>query len=151
MKTLHLSIMFLVITLIASPSIALAQQNQLSVSGANKIQSENQWKNFWVKGNYYNSTLDSELQVFKIPYKIEGGKVLKIVYDDKTVNILVNIESQAKGTLHINIPRNLPVTNSGNEESFPFIIMDGEETQFVEERDQCYRNFSIPFDEGNQE
>ena len=154
MKTLQLSTIFLVITLIASPSMVLAQQNQLLVSvteKTNKTQSENQWKNFWVKGNYYNSTLDSELQVFKIRYNVEGGKVLKIVYDNKIANILVNIDSQTKGTLHITIPRNLPVTNSGNEESFPFIIVDGEETQFVEEKDECYRIFSIPFEKGNQE
>lgn len=147
-------IIFLVISLVASQSFAFAQQDQLLTSRTdkiNEIQKDNQWKNFWVKGNYYNSTLDSELQVFKIPYKIDGGRVLKIVYDDKRADILVNIESKAKGTLYINIPRNLPVTNSGNEQSFPFIIVDGEETQVIEERDQCYRNFAIPFEKGNEE
>ncbi|MGI0009544.1 MAG: hypothetical protein ACRD92_07995, partial [Nitrosopumilaceae archaeon] len=149
-----LPIIFLVITIIVFPSMAFAQESQPPMSDADQIYdtaSDSQWKNHWVRGNYYNSTLNSELQVFKIPYKIMGGNVLTIVYDDKSATILIQIESNAKGKLIISIPRNLPVTNMGLEEAFPFIIVDGEEAQVSELKEKCYRTFSIPFEAGTEE
>ncbi|MGI0021748.1 MAG: hypothetical protein ACRD9Q_02695, partial [Nitrososphaeraceae archaeon] len=105
---------------------------------------ESEWKDYWVKGKFYTADRKLVFQVFKISYKITGGDVNSIDYYDKSANIHVKIKSTSDGIFQINVPRNLPMTNIGREDT-PFIVVDGNEAKYNEVKSDCYRTFSIPF------
>ncbi len=111
---------------------------------------EQQWKNHWIGGNYYNSNSQLTFQVFKISYKISEGDVENVEYLNHINNIVFKTKIDTSGILQVKYPRNLPYTNNPFEDDI-LILVNGEETKFDEEKTECYREFSIPLQDDSSD
>lgn len=86
-----------------------------------------------------------------INYKIKNGTVNDIFVYPDSESLIVDIESTQDGQLIIKIPRTVidarlgPDGINGEDDSF-FVIIDAGEVRFTEEKDESFRELTIPFE-----
>jgi hypothetical protein len=91
-------------------------------------------------------------QNFDLNYTITGGTVKSIVIDPQDISLVVHLDAQYPGMLHLEIPRLLlDAKKTGNaDESFLIFVDDDEVTSFQEEAsDSQYRILDIPLVSGD--
>jgi len=91
---------------------------------------------------------------FDVSYSITGGRVLGITADVEAKSLLVSIDTTSDGTLIITLPRGLIDAkingNQGDDEQF-FVLIDGEEVEFEEDKTSEDRTLTIQFQDGAEE
>ena len=91
---------------------------------------------------------------FDISYSITGGRVLGITADVEAKSLLVSIDTSSDGALTITLPRGLIDAkingNQGDDEQF-FVLIDGEEVEFEEDKTSEDRTLTIQFQDGAEE
>jgi len=91
---------------------------------------------------------------FDVSYSITGGRVLGITADVEAKSLLVSIDTTSDGTLIITLPRGLIDAkingNQGDDEQF-FVLIDGEEVEFEEDKTSEDRTLTIHFQDGAEE
>ena len=91
-------------------------------------------------------------QNFDLNYTVTGGKIKSIVIDPQDVSLVLQIDTQSSGMIHLNIPRLLlDAKKSGNaDESFLVFVNDDEITSFSEDTSNSeYRILDIPIVNGD--
>jgi dipeptidyl aminopeptidase/acylaminoacyl peptidase len=91
-------------------------------------------------------------QNFDLNYTITGGKVSSIVIDPQDIALVIHLDTQNSGMVHLQIPRLLlDAKKPGNsDESFLVFVNDDEITSFSEENsDSNYRILDIPIMNGD--
>jgi predicted secreted protein with PEFG-CTERM motif len=91
---------------------------------------------------------------FDVEYSITGGRVLGIVADIEAKSLIVSIETTSDGTLSITLPRGLieaKTNGSEGDDDVFFVVIDGEESDFEEEKTSSDRKLTIPFSDGSEE
>ncbi len=91
-------------------------------------------------------------QNFDLNYTITGGTVKSMVIDPQDISLVVHLDAQYPGMLHLEIPRLLlDAKKTGNaDESFLIFVDDDEVTSFQEKAsDSQYRILDIPLVSGD--
>ena len=88
---------------------------------------------------------------FSMHYQIKGGKVLDAKINLESKSLIIFIETASDGELKATIPRALIDAKVGNNDDSFFVIVDGEEVHYEENRAGQYRTLTIPFVNGNAE
>ncbi len=88
---------------------------------------------------------------FEVRYSITGGKVLGIMADVEAKSLLVSIETTSNGALTITLPRGLIDATINDKDDEFFVLIDGEEVDFEEEKSSEDRTLTIEFDDGAEE
>ena len=88
-----------------------------------------------------------ELDDYNILYKINGGKILKIIPDTESMSLIIQIETFNDGDLLITLPKQVIDTV---EVDF-FVLADGEETVYYSEQGTDTWVLMIPFYNGTEE
>ena len=88
-----------------------------------------------------------ELDGYNIFYKINNGKVLKIIPDTESMSLIIQLETFNDGDLLISLPKQVIDTV---EVDF-FVLADGEETVYYSEQGTDTWVLMIPFYNGTEE
>ena len=88
-----------------------------------------------------------ELDGYNIFYKINNGKVLKIIPDTESMSLIIQLETFNDGDLLISLPKQVIDTV---EVDF-FVLADGEETVYYSEQGNDAWVLMIPFYNGTEE
>ena len=88
---------------------------------------------------------------FDVSYSITGGKVLGITADVEAKSLLVSIQTTSDGTLTITLPRGLIDAKIIDADDNFFVLIDGEEVEFDEEKTSTDRTLTIHFHDGDEE
>ena len=88
---------------------------------------------------------------FDVSYSITGGKVLGITADVEAKSLLVSIQTTSDGTLTITLPRGLIDAKINDADDNFFVLIDGEEVEFDEEKTSTDRTLTIHFQDGAEE
>ena len=88
-----------------------------------------------------------ELDGYNIFYKINNGKVLKIIPDTESMSLIIQLETFNDGDLLISLPKQVIDTV---EVDF-FVLADGEETVYYSEQGADTWVLMIPFYNGTEE
>jgi|SRR5579883_2456723 len=115
------------------------------------IQFDFEQKDIPVEGVFNVKDMSSG-QNFDLNYTITGGIVKSIVIDPQDISLVVHLDAQYPGMLHLKIPRLLlDAKKTGNaDESFLIFVDDDEVTSFQEEAsDSQYRILDIPLVSGD--
>jgi predicted secreted protein with PEFG-CTERM motif len=102
-------------------------------------------------GNVTGTTVKIEGADELIGYKITGGRLINIMPDVDAHSLIVTIEATSDGELIITIPRSvMDATIDGVDDNY-FVLVDGEEVDFVEEKTSTDRTLTIQFPAGAEE
>ena len=102
--------------------------------------SDDDWKIYESSVNLSDSS-----QSFNIPYQLHGGTIDTIQIDQKATSFLMVLKNNTGNELKIVIPRNLFDAKSSIEMDRPFfVLVDGLKAHYIETKNQCSRNLSIP-------
>jgi predicted secreted protein with PEFG-CTERM motif len=82
-----------------------------------------------------------------VNYTIAGGKIISVTPDLDAKSLIIKISTTNDGELVITLPKDVIDTD---EQGF-FILVDGEETAFLEELHDSSRTLTIPFYNGTEE
>jgi len=82
-----------------------------------------------------------------VNYKISNAKIISMTPDLDAKSLIIKINTTNDGELLITLPKDVIDTN---EEGF-FILVDGEETSYIEELHENSRTLIIPFYNGTEE
>ena len=74
-------------------------------------------------------------------YKMNGGKVLRILPDVENTSLIIQIQTYDDGDLLINLPKTIIDTTEGGF----FVLVDGEETDFYSQETPDSWTLRIPF------
>jgi predicted secreted protein with PEFG-CTERM motif len=96
-------------------------------------------------------TIGVDRTSFVLSYKITGGNVLSVTPDDDANSLIIAISTTSDGELTITLPRELiDAKINGNDDTF-FVLIDGEEVEFSEEKTSTDRTLTILFPDGAEE
>ena len=86
----------------------------------------------------------------KIAYEIQGGRIISVVPSVESASLVITIETTDDGSLTMTIPRTIldAKTVDGEMDDDLFILIDGEEVMFDEERTEEDRTVTIEFMHG---
>jgi len=88
---------------------------------------------------------------FDVSYSITGGRVLGITADVEAKSLVVSISTTSDGVLTITLPRGLIDAKISDQDDDFFVIVDGEEVEFEEEKTSTDRTLTIHFQDGAEE
>jgi len=88
---------------------------------------------------------------FMVKYQITGGKLLSITPDVDANSLIVAIDAINDGSLTITLPRELIDAKIGDDDDQFFVLVDGEEVDFVETKTATERTLTISFYAGAEE
>jgi len=78
-----------------------------------------------------------------VSYYLENGGVTEMLIDIDAKSIIVKVISYAEGTFTISIPRELLDAKNGSQDAEFFVLVEGEQIEFEEERTQDFRSIAI--------
>jgi hypothetical protein len=78
-----------------------------------------------------------------VEYYFENGDAIEMLLDEDANSIIVNVNSFAEGTFAISIPRGLLDAKYGTQDDEFFVLANGEEIEFNEERFADFRSIAI--------
>ena len=86
----------------------------------------------------------------KIAYEINGGRIISVEPNVASASLVITIETTSDGSLTMTIPRTIldAKTADGDMDDDLFILIDGEEVMFDEERTEEDRTVTIEFMHG---
>jgi len=93
-------------------------------------------------------TISVDRTNFSLSYKITGGSVLNVNPDDDASSLIITIETTSDGELTITLPRALIDAKLGDADDAFFVLVDGEEVEFVEVKTATDRTLTIAFPDG---
>ena len=82
-----------------------------------------------------------------IPYSITGATIITANLETKSKSLIVKIMGDSDGEITLEIPRSVL---DAKDDSF-FVLVDGEETSFEEEKTSTTRSLTIQFSSGAEE
>lgn len=85
---------------------------------------------------------------FELSYGIIGGSVSQIIPDSDNQSIIINIISNSKGALAIQLPREIIDAKIGEEDTDYFVLVDGIETKHDEKSLGDFRVVGVEFPVG---
>jgi len=85
---------------------------------------------------------------FLLSYSITGGSVLNVNPDDDANSLIITIKTTSDGELTITLPRALIDAKLGNADDDFFVLVDGEEVEFGEDKTSVNRILTIAFPDG---
>ena len=97
---------------------------------------------------FYVSANDTK---YEIPYHVTGwrNKVLNMTADVEVKSLVVNLQAKNKGDLTITLPRGLLDSKvPGNDDEAFFVLLNGEEVNFAEEKTKTSSTLTMKFSEG---
>lgn len=101
---------------------------------------EDEWK-------IYQLTVQD--QVFKVPYRINGGNIEQIQI--QYYNLVIVLNSNSDGLVELSIPRNLFDESYEQSDDPFFVILDGSEVEYEETgTNSCYRTIAVKFLSGSK-
>lgn len=86
-----------------------------------------------------------------IQYEMSGGRILSVTPQVDSSSLLIVIETTDDGSLTMTIPRTILDAKNGEMDTDLFVLIDGEEMQFDEERTDADRTLVIEFMHGTEE
>ena len=88
---------------------------------------------------------------YDVNYRITGGSILSITPDVDANSLIIEISTTSDGELTITLPRALiDAKLNGDDDEF-FVLIDGEEVDFDETKDNGSRTLTIAFPDGAEE
>ena len=97
-----------------------------------------------VEGVGENSLL---VEGVSVNYTISGAKIISITPDLDAKSLIIKISTTNDGELVITLPKEVIDT----DEAGFFVLVDGEETEYLEDLDENSRTLTIPFYNGSEE
>lgn len=88
---------------------------------------------------------------FVLSYKITGGSVLSVTPDDEANSLIIAISTTSDGELTITLPRELIDSKINGQDDDFFVLIDGEEVEFMETTTAGARTLTIAFPDGAEE
>jgi hypothetical protein len=90
---------------------------------------------------------------YEIPYHVTGwkNKVLNMTADIEVKSLVVDLQTKNKGELTITLPRGLIDSKMDNANEIFFILVNGEEVSFKEEKTENSSTLTIGFPEGTSQ
>ena len=88
---------------------------------------------------------------FSLKYTITGGNVLGAKKDSESNSVIIFLETLSDGKITVIIPKGLVDSKNGTPDNDLFLIVDGEESPYIEAKTSTYRTLTITFVKGNQE
>ncbi len=86
-----------------------------------------------------------------IGYEITGGELLNVTPEVDASSLIISLDATDDGLLILTIPRSvMDATFNGEDDEF-FILVDGEEVDFIENISSTDRTLTIAFQAGSEE
>jgi len=76
-------------------------------------------------------------------YSYENGDVVDMLYDEESKSIIIKVNAFGQGTLGLSIPRDVLDAKSGSQDAEFFVLVNGEQVDFSEERNSYSRSIGI--------
>lgn len=82
-------------------------------------------------------------QSFQVPYVVTGATVSEMSISSHDTSLLVFLQSSADGNLTLTLPRALiDAKNGANDDQF-FVLVDGADTEFTEQKTSTDRTLTV--------
>ncbi len=106
------------------------------------------WITSRVAGNFYDSNEGLSYQEFIIPNRIVNGEIENLEILEGNVFSL-KITSQSDSVIEINLPISISESRTPIGDNNFLILIDGEESKnYIETREDCFYNLTIPLPDG---
>lgn len=87
-------------------------------------------------------------QSYGVNYDITGGTISDISIDTQNTSLIISLQTTGNGTMTISLPRTLIDARSGTNDGQFFVLEDGANTDFQENKTDTDRTLSISFPDG---
>ena len=85
----------------------------------------------------------------EISYEITGGTMDAVNLSDRDASVVMEIPAPSSGTVSVVLPRGLIDARSGGADEDFCVLLDGEETEFDENKSERDRTVTVGFDSGS--
>ncbi len=90
-------------------------------------------------------------QTIEIPYVIEGGSIISILPDYQSKSLILSLEALEDGELWIKLPRTVIDSRIHEKDDKYFVLINGDEVEFLERATFNEREIIIEFSKGTEE
>lgn len=82
-------------------------------------------------------------QSFQIPYDITGATVSDMSISSQDTSLVISLQSTANGNLTVTLPRSIIDAKDGANDDQFFVLVDGADTDFVENKTPTDRTITV--------
>ena len=105
-----------------------------------------------ISGGTRGSSVPVSGTQYTVEYSITNGEINRITPDEESLSLIIEISTTNQGELTITLPREVidSKRSNGNDDRF-FVLINGEETAFLDMTTSTERTLTIPFKFGAEE